>query len=412
MKPRRLQSDTIFSINGVSFGWLIGVAKMRGAPAGRNSESSSFHRQRMGEEDDEDEEEEEPGLRIHRPAASSVYRLPTAMSRYDIYQSNAAEVPIMRKWIIRALILSLVLHGGLLVFFHFKELENFRIPEPERLSPPLRVFKQVKIPEIPKEPEETRLKLPDKVPNVAQLQVPVDKPMAEEIRIAPQVPEMPKPLLTEKPKAEAAGVDLFAKVEAQSRGAMEKELNSISGSLLKDSPRSPRQPSLNLPKSKKLGEGGAGTAEGIPGTISIDRALEMTGPLPAGNKPIGMPGGALYEYDSADLKPDAIAELQKLGELIKRNPKATFSIEGHTDSLGDATYNQMLSEKRAEAVRDWLIANMGIAPDRIQTRGFGSARPIVTPNAVDRSNQLQLDSEIARQAPNRRVEIVIKTNRK
>ena len=323
------------------------------------------------------------------------------MSRYDIYQSNAAEVPIMRKWIIRALILSLLLHGGLFIFFQLKKLENFKIPNGERLAPPLRVFKRVNIPEIPKDQDESRLKLPEKVPNVAQLQVPEDKPQVEEVRLAPQVPEMPKPLLTEKPKAEAAGADLFAKVEAQSRGAMEKELNSISGSLLKDSPRSPRQPTLNLPKTRKPGDGGVGSGEGIPGTMSIDRALEMTGPLPAGNKPIGMPGGALYDYNSADLKGEAIDQLQKLGELIQRNPKATFSIEGHTDSTGTPEYNQTLSERRAEAVRDWLVTFMKIAPGRIQTRGFGSSRLIVPG-----------DKSIEEQAPNRRVEIVIKTNRK
>jgi outer membrane protein OmpA-like peptidoglycan-associated protein len=192
---------------------------------------------------------------------------------------------------------------------------------------------------------------------------------------------------------------------------MEKELNSLAGSLLKDSPRSPRQPAIQLPK-RKPGDAGAGSGEGIPGTISIDRALEMAGPLPAGNKPIGMPGGALYEYDSAELKSEAIDQLSKLGELIKRNPKATFSIEGHTDSLGDPIYNQSLSERRAEAVRDWLFANMGIALERIQTRGFGSTRPIVAPKAIDRSDPAVLEAEIARQAPNRRVEIVIKTNRK
>jgi len=324
------------------------------------------------------------------------------MSRYDIYQSNAAEVPIMRKWVIRALIISLLMHFGLFVFFQVKKLDNFRMPTTnERLAPPLRVFKQVKIPDMPKDEEETRLKLPEKVPNIAQLTVPEDKPQVEEVRLAPQVPEMPKPLVSEKPKVEATGSDLFAKVEAQSRGAMEKELNSISGSLLKDGPRSPRQPAIQLPK-RKPGDLGAGTGEGIPGTISIDRALEMAGPLPAGNKPIGMPGGALYEYDSAELKPDAIEQLQK----------ATFSIEGHTDSLGDFAYNQSLSERRAEAVRAWLIVNMRIAPERIQTKGFGSTRPIVEPRPVDRANPVALDSEIARQAPNRRVEIVIKTNRK
>ncbi|MEA3213835.1 MAG: hypothetical protein QOE70_6892 [Chthoniobacter sp.] len=331
------------------------------------------------------------------------------MSRYDIYQSNAAEVPIMRKWVLRALIISLLLHAGLFVFFQFKKLENFG-PAPERLARPLRLFKRVTIPEIPKDPEQTRLKLPEKVPNVAKLEVPVDKPQVEEVRLAPQAPDLPKPMVIEKPKAEANGLDIFAKVEAQSRGAMEKELNSLSGVLIKDSPRSPRQPTLNLPPSKKVGNG-VGTSEGIPGTMSIDRALEMTGPLPAGNKPIGMPGGALYEYDSADLKSEAIDQLQKLGELIKRNPKATFSIEGHTDSLGDPTYNQSLSERRADAVRNWLVANMRILPDRIQTKGFGSTKPIVPPRPVDRSNPAALELEIARQQPNRRVEIVIKTNR-
>jgi outer membrane protein OmpA-like peptidoglycan-associated protein len=134
--------------------------------------------------------------------------------------------------------------------------------------------------------------------------------------------------------------------------------------------------------------------------MSIDRALEMTGPLPAGNKPIGMPGGALYDYNSWDLRPEAIDQLQKLGELIKRNPKATFSIEGHTDSTGTPEYNQTLSEMRAQAVRDWLVAVMKIAPERIQTRGFGSTKLIVPG-----------DRSIEEQAPNRRVEIVIKTNR-
>jgi outer membrane protein OmpA-like peptidoglycan-associated protein len=323
------------------------------------------------------------------------------MSRYDTYQSNAAEVPIMRKWIIFALILSLLIHAGLFVFFQMQRLENFGPPQTERLSKPLRAFKQVKIPDLPKDAEETRLKLPDKVPNVAQISVPTDKPQVEEVRLAPQVPEMPKPLITDKPKAEAAGSDFFAKVEAQSRGAMEKELNSISGSLLRDSPRADRQPAITLPKNRKPGDAGAGSGEGIPGTISIDRALEMAGPLPAGNKPIGMPGGALYEYDSADLRPEAIEQLQKLGELIRRNPRATFSIEGHTDSTGSPEYNLTLSERRAAAVRDWLVANLQIAPERIQTRGFGSSRLIVP---ADRS--------IDEQAPNRRVEIVIKTNRK
>jgi outer membrane protein OmpA-like peptidoglycan-associated protein len=139
---------------------------------------------------------------------------------------------------------------------------------------------------------------------------------------------------------------------------------------------------------------------GIPGRQSLDDALARTGPLPVGDKPIGMPGGALYEYNSYELRPEAQEQLRKLGELIRRNPKATFSIEGHTDSTGTPEYNQVLSERRADSVKLWLVQFMGIAPERIQTRGFGSTKLIVPG-----------DRTVDEQQPNRRVEIVIKTNR-
>jgi outer membrane protein OmpA-like peptidoglycan-associated protein len=304
----------------------------------------------------------------------------------------------MRRWIIRALVLSILLHGGLFVFFYSKQLENFGIAEMERLAPPIRVFKRVAIPKLPDDTADTRLTLPEKTPNVARLQLPKEKPEVTEVRVAPQNPELPKTLVPDKPMATIS--DTLAKVEAESRGAMEKELNSIAGSLIKDGPSSPRQPTMLLPKSNKPGDGGAGDAEGIPGMQSIDAALQRTGPLPVGDK-IGMPGGALFEHDQAALLPDAMDELSKLATLIDRNPKATFSIEGHTDATGTPDYNQRLSERRADAVKAWLVEKFGIGPERIQTVGFGSSKLIVPS-----------DKSIEEQRPNRRVEIVIKTNRK
>ena len=320
------------------------------------------------------------------------------MSRYDTYQSNAAEVPVMRRWIFRALLFSILFHGGLFTFFYSKRLENFGAAELERLAPPLRVFKRVAIPKMPDDPAETRLKLPEKTPNVARLQLPKEKPEVTEVRVAPQNPELPKNLLPDKPTASIS--DTLAKVEAASRGSMEKELNSIAGALIKDGPSSPRQPVIVVPKSHKPGEGGVGDGEGIPGMQSIDSALQRTGPLPVGDK-IGMPGGALFEHDKSDLRPEAIDELQKLAALVQRNPKATFSIEGHTDATGTAEYNQRLSERRADAVKAWLVEKFSITPERIQTVGMGSSKLIVP-----------ADKSIEEQQPNRRVEIVIKTNRK
>src|SRR5687767_3915910 len=103
MKPRRLHSDTIFSISGGSLVWLIREGE-RARPSGKSQAESL-------------------PLIIHRRAASSVYPFPSAMAQYETYQSNAAELPLMRKWLLRALVISLLLHAGLVAFFHVKELE-------------------------------------------------------------------------------------------------------------------------------------------------------------------------------------------------------------------------------------------------------------------------------------------------
>jgi outer membrane protein OmpA-like peptidoglycan-associated protein len=128
---------------------------------------------------------------------------------------------------------------------------------------------------------------------------------------------------------------------------------------------------------------------------SVDNLLEKAGALRAGDK-AGMPGGALFEYDSYELRPEAINQLRKLGTLIQRNPRATFSIEGHTDSFGTPEYNEKLSLDRAEEVKKWLVLNFNVSPDRIKTKGFGATKLIVP---KEKSQE--------EQAPNRRVELVV-----
>jgi len=109
-----------------------------------------------------------------------------------------------------------------------------------------------------------------------------------------------------------------------------------------------------------------------------------------------MPSDVLFGYDESFLRAEAISSLEKLGELIRRNPEARFRIEGHTDSFGAEDYNDRLSLARAESVRQWLADTMDIDPARIETRGLGSARPIIP-----------VTGTIEEQQPNRRVEIVI-----
>jgi OOP family OmpA-OmpF porin len=78
-------------------------------------------------------------------------------------------------------------------------------------------------------------------------------------------------------------------------------------------------------------------------------------------------------------------------------------VTGHTDRIGTTKYNQKLSERRADAVRDYLVS-LGIARDKIETLGMGETQPL--PGVV--CNQKQLKALIACLAPNRRVEVEVK----
>lgn len=105
-------------------------------------------------------------------------------------------------------------------------------------------------------------------------------------------------------------------------------------------------------------------------------------------------GDVLFDVGKADLKPAAERTISRLADFMARYPARRVLIEGHTDSTGDADFNQSLSENRANSVRDALVAN-NVARSRIDTEGFGEAYP-----------KASNDNASGRQQ-NRRVEIVI-----
>ena len=102
----------------------------------------------------------------------------------------------------------------------------------------------------------------------------------------------------------------------------------------------------------------------------------------------------LFKTGSFELLPGARERLAKVSGIVLAYPSLHLQIEGHTDSVGTDEYNQSLSEKRAGAVRDYLV-QQGIAADSIEARGFGKTQPIASNDTSEGRQQ------------NRRVELVL-----
>ena len=83
-----------------------------------------------------------------------------------------------------------------------------------------------------------------------------------------------------------------------------------------------------------------------------------------------------FGYDSSDLDSDALELLQDQVAWLKQNSDVSVTIEGHCDERGTREYNLALGEKRAQAVKNYLIG-LGISPDRVSTISYGKERPAV-----------------------------------
>jgi outer membrane protein OmpA-like peptidoglycan-associated protein len=112
---------------------------------------------------------------------------------------------------------------------------------------------------------------------------------------------------------------------------------------------------------------------------------------------ITLSGGVLFESAKSDLLPAAQVKLNDVAKaLTEVDPLSRIVVEGHTDSQGGADFNQLLSQRRAGTVREYLVSH-GVAADRITAQGLGLSRPIAdNTSAEGRAN-------------NRRVEIVVQS---
>ncbi|MDF2487667.1 MAG: OmpA/MotB domain protein [Pseudomonas sp.] len=105
-------------------------------------------------------------------------------------------------------------------------------------------------------------------------------------------------------------------------------------------------------------------------------------------------GDVLFDFNKAELKSSALPNITTLAAFLQENPDRKVIVEGYTDSVGSASYNQGLSERRAESVRRALL-RAGVDPARVVAQGYGKEYPVAD------------NSSNSGRAQNRRVEVTI-----
>ena len=309
-------------------------------------------------------------------------------------------------WFVPALLITLALHAAGYYLLHVTHYNGFAPPQ---LPKPSRIFNLPRAQIDPKTLEDKRSPTSEKVPtkphpDVTDIQIPgetkpsYEKYMQDANRDLIAAPEAARTIAQQKPRVDdnkALGRILAEESPTQ----LPSDLQALTKSLLTGKPKvTGTHPSFDV-TGDTTSRANAGPNVGLPNFSDLDSLLSSQGPLSSKTAPILLPTDLLFDYDSATLRPAAMDSLQKLADLIQRNPNSNFVIEGHTDSFGSPEYNARLSTARAESVKTWLVEEASIDPGRIRTVGLGMTRLLVPSGTVDQ------------QRLNRRVEIVIKSNR-
>lgn len=118
---------------------------------------------------------------------------------------------------------------------------------------------------------------------------------------------------------------------------------------------------------------------------------------------IDLAADVLFDFDKSTLRPTARDALHQAASIIRANANgSTVRIDGYTDSKGSDPYNQRLSDRRAESVRNWFVTKEGLKDVSFATKGYGAKNPVAPNTKPDGS-----DDPDGRQK-NRRVEITVK----
>src|SRR5881396_143367 len=325
-----------------------------------------------------------------------------------------------RGWLWFGLIVSLGLHLALCTYFYRTRFQTADAMLSETLPPPTFRVKSVDLaqqldkgsvdqtnPAAKPEPDKTDVQLPDEKKSFDKL--------LQDIQASAAMPDDTRDVLPDQPKVEQPDVNsVLNEIERTTAQTLSKGSNAThEQSLLNETAVSGRpQPALtgdqlatstmikrpNTFTSKMPGDSAGPNKGRAPGFSDLEQLLAQKGPLGSGTK-LRLPDDQLFEYDSAALQSSAIGQLQKLGTLIKRNLRATFTVEGYTDSFGGPEYNLDLSQRRADSVKRYLVEVMRINPAQIETHGYGATKFRASPSG-----------SIEEQSGNRRVEVVVHTS--
>jgi len=146
--------------------------------------------------------------------------------------------------------------------------------------------------------------------------------------------------------------------------------------------------SLIVEKKKYLNAKGKETTVGLAKGINFEHTYELQ---PFQDVVIKLPL-IEYEYNKADLLPNSKDSLDYLYNIMTENPTIVIQLRSHTDFRGSLTYNQRLSQRRAQSCVDYLTTEKGIHPDRIKAKGMGESEPMAIKNP-DGSIKIILDEK-------------------
>jgi OOP family OmpA-OmpF porin len=163
-----------------------------------------------------------------------------------------------------------------------------------------------------------------------------------------------------------------------------------------DSARTANAPGVNIARTDTLYLQLPGGAENDPTLLASIRVAEGGKKLYdlISTKGRASTQGILFDVGSDHIRGESTPTLAEIGDMLKTHPTLKLTIEGHTDNVGGAASNQTLSEKRAAAVKQFIVSTYGIDAARLKSVGYGATKP-VGPNTTDEGRQ-----------NNRRVELV------